>query len=72
MKNTIQTTNTKPCVTKSASYLSPSGFKVKVTYPDKVTEHIRQQKINRMYDILIGVNSTKNEIDDEKNFSAIL
>ena len=30
------------------------GVKVKVVYPDNVPEVIRQQKINKMYDILSG------------------
>ena len=38
------------------------GVKVKVVYPDNVPEVIRQQKINKMYDILSGAmrrNETK-------------
>ena len=38
------------------------GVKVKVVYPDNVPEVIRQQKINKMYDILSGAmrrNGTK-------------
>ena len=30
------------------------GIKVKVVYPDNVPEVIRQQKINKMYDIFLG------------------
>lgn len=47
---------------KAVEYVSDEGIKVKVTYPDNVTESIRQQKINKMYDILIGAmrrNGTK-------------
>lgn len=30
------------------------GIKVKVVYPDNVNDVIKQQKINKMYDILSG------------------
>ncbi len=30
------------------------GIKVKVIYPDNVDDTIRQQKINKMYDIFLG------------------
>lgn len=30
------------------------GIKVKVVYPDNVNDVIKQQKINKMYDILCG------------------
>ena len=30
------------------------GIKVKVSYPDDVNDTIRQQKINKMYDIFLG------------------
>ena len=33
-------------------YISDNGIKVKVVYPDNVPEVIKQQKINRIYDIL--------------------
>ncbi len=68
----INTTKTETSVTKSAEYLSPSGIKVKITYPDKVPECIRQQKINRMYDILIGENSTNADIENTENSTVIL
>lgn len=38
---------------KAVEYVA-DGIKVKVEYPDNVSETIRQQKINRMYDIFIG------------------
>ena len=33
-------------------YISDNGIRVKVVYPDNVPEVIKQQKINRIYDIL--------------------
>jgi len=42
--------------------LGAKGIKVKVSYPDDVPETIRQQKINKMYDIFLGAmrrNGTK-------------
>ena len=33
-------------------YISDNGIRVKVVYPDNVPESIKQQKINRIYDIL--------------------
>ena len=30
------------------------GIKVKVSYPDNVSDTIKQQKINKMYDIFLG------------------
>ena len=33
-------------------YISDNGIKVKVVYPDNVPEAVKQQKINRIYDIL--------------------
>ena len=36
---------------------SGSGIKVKVSYPENVPEIIRQEKINRIYDILSGKKS---------------
>ena len=33
-------------------YISDKGIKVKVVYPDNVPEAVKQQKINRIYDIL--------------------
>ncbi len=46
---------------KAVEYVA-DGVKVKVVYPDNVPETIRQQKINKMYDILLGAmrrNGTK-------------
>ena len=36
---------------KAVDYVSDEGIKVRVTYPDNVNDTIRQQKINKMYDI---------------------
>ena len=33
-------------------YISDNGIKVKVVYPDNIPEAVKQQKINRIYDIL--------------------
>ena len=30
------------------------GIKVKVVYPDNVNDVVKQQKINKMYDIFLG------------------
>ena len=50
---------------KSTEYYA-QGIKVKVTYPDSINNTIRQQKINRIYDILLGANCRKEitEIED--------
>ena len=45
---------------KTAEYLS-HGVRVKVTYPDNVKDTIRQQKINRLYDILCMKNTESEE-----------
>lgn len=39
---------------KAVDYVSDGGIKVRVTYPDNVNDTIRQQKINKMYDIFLG------------------
>ena len=39
---------------KAVDSLSDEGIKVRVTYPDNVNDTIRQQKINKMYDIFLG------------------
>ena len=39
---------------KAVEYVSDEGIKVKVTYPDNIPDTIRQQKINKMYDIFLG------------------
>lgn len=47
---------------KAVDYVTDEGIKVKVSYPDDVPETIRQQKINKMYDIFLGAmhrNGTK-------------
>ncbi|MGN0477379.1 MAG: hypothetical protein ACI4HM_08590 [Ruminococcus sp.] len=38
---------------KAVEYYA-DGVKVKVVYPDNVNETIKQQKINKMYDIFLG------------------
>lgn len=44
-------------------YISDSGIKVKVVYPQNVSEAIRRQKINCIYDILTGHQNS----DDNKH-----
>lgn len=47
---------------KAVDYVTDEGIKIKVSYPDDVPENIRQQKINKMYDIFLGAmrrNGTK-------------
>ena len=39
---------------KAVDYVSDEVIKVRVTYPDNVNDTIRQQKINKMYDIFLG------------------
>lgn len=38
---------------KAVEYVA-NGVKVKVVYPDNISETIRQHKINKMYDIFTG------------------
>ena len=38
---------------KAVDYVA-DGIRVRVTYPDNVSDTIRQQKINKMYDIFLG------------------
>lgn len=38
---------------KAVDYVA-DGIKVRVTYPENVSDTIRQQKINKMYDIFLG------------------
>lgn len=42
---------------KAVDYVSDEGIKVRVTYPDNVNDTIRQQKINKMYDIFPRCNA---------------
>lgn len=52
---------------KAVDYVSDEGIKVRVTYPDDVPETIRQQKINKMYDIFLGAmrrNGTEKQLND--------
>ena len=44
---------------KTSEFFTETGLKVKVIYPDNIPEHIRRQKINRLYDILSGEKSNK-------------
>ncbi len=47
---------------KAVEFVSDEGIKVRVSYPDDVPQNIRQQKINKMYDIFLGAmrrNGTK-------------
>lgn len=39
---------------KADRYTTDEGIKVKVSYPDEINNTIRQQKLNRMYDIFSG------------------
>ena len=49
-----------PVITgKTSEFFTETGLKVKVIYPDNVPEHLRRQKINRLYDILSGDNREK-------------
>ena len=51
---------------KAVDYVTDQGIKVRVTYPDNVNDTIRQQKINKMYDIFLGAmrrNGTKEETE---------
>ena len=48
---------------KAAPYVSDEGIKVRVSYPDDVPENIRQQKINKMYDIFLGA-MRRNETEE--------
>ena len=38
---------------KAVEYVA-DGIRVRVTYPDNVSDTIKQQKINKMYDIFLG------------------
>ena len=52
---------------KAVDYVSDEGIKVRVTYPDNVNDTIRQQKINKMYDIFLGAmrrNGTEKQLND--------
>lgn len=50
MKNQILKTSD---TAKSVEYVTDSGIRVKINYPENVPEAIRQEKINHIYDILI-------------------
>jgi len=51
---------------KTAEYYS-NGIKVRVIYPDSVNDTIRQQKINKMYDILLGATCRKESAENFDN-----
>ena len=44
---------------KAVEYVADTGIKVKCVYSENVPERIRQQKINKMYDILVGAERRK-------------
>lgn len=39
---------------KADLYTTDEGIKVKVSYPDEINNTIRQDKLNRIYDIFSG------------------
>ncbi|MBQ8349302.1 MAG: hypothetical protein IJY19_06620 [Ruminococcus sp.] len=39
---------------KAVEYNTDEGIKVKISYPDKINNIIRQQELNKMYDIFSG------------------
>lgn len=39
---------------KTVQYATDEGIRVRVSYPDEINNTIRQQKLNRMYDIFSG------------------
>jgi len=49
----LKTTSAVEKREKAVDYVV-DGIKVKVSYPDDVNDTIRQQKINKMYDIFLG------------------
>ena len=55
MKNQIISTSdtAKP----SVEYITDSGIRVAVSYPENVPEYLKREKINRMYEILSGEKS---------------
>lgn len=55
MKNRIS--NTTSDTAKSVEYVTDSGIKVRVSYPENISEYVRREKINRMYEILSGEKS---------------
>ena len=52
MKNRIITTS--DTAKSSVEYVTDSGIRVKVSYPENVPEYLKREKINRMYEILSG------------------
>jgi hypothetical protein len=51
---------------KAVDYVA-DGVKVKVSYPAEISETLRQQKINKMYDIFLGAirrNGTKESTEN--------
>ena len=56
---------------KAVDYVTDEGIKVKVSYPDDVPENIRQQKINKMYDIFLGA-MRRNGTEETNEYSGTL
>lgn len=54
MKNQISKTSD---TAKSVEYVTDSGIKVRVNYPENIPEYLQREKINRIYDILSGEKS---------------
>ncbi|MCM1508691.1 MAG: hypothetical protein NC177_16410 [Ruminococcus flavefaciens] len=42
---------------KSIEYVTDSGIRVKISYPENIPEYLKREKINRIYDILSGEKS---------------
>jgi len=54
MKNQILKTSD---TAKSVEYVTDSGIRVKISYPENISEYLQREKINRIYDILSGEKS---------------
>lgn len=54
MKNQILKTSD---TAKSVEYVTDSGIRVKISYPENIPEYLKREKINRIYDILSGEKS---------------
>ncbi len=50
MKNQI--ISTSDTAKSTVEYITDSGIRVKIKYPENVSEVIQQEKINHIYDIL--------------------
>lgn len=51
---------------KAVDFVTDSGIKVKCFYPENMPERVRQQKINRMYDILTGAYRRNENTENRK------